>query len=439
MKVPSSAQPPTSGAGPPRRATAAGAAAAIAAAAIAADALTAGAAADGAAARTRASDPVEHTAVEHSAVVDGPERPLAHRAHPPRSARCADGSRTSSRSPATTRRTKETTMRRPSNRQSLIAAMSLTGALLLTACGGTDAPAADEDSPLTSFYKSISGDLDPEAQQKKFEEQNRKAEELVAACMAEQGFEYTPVDQSAGMVTMDEERDPEEYAAEYGYGMTIVQEPSAEEQAEMESYVDPNQAYTESMSETELNAYYAALHGDMAAAEPDENGEIPPMETAEMGCWGAAQNEASGGEQELWESEDMIAFSDASSKLYEDIAKSPKMDEVTAKWSDCMADAGFDHATPQEAMDSFMEASNSLYENQSPEGPSEAEQAEIDEKLSTLQEEEKDTAVADQACQEKVGYQDVYRTVTFELEQAFVDENKDLLDRVTAAYAEFEK
>ncbi|GAA3228874.1 hypothetical protein ACFP63_04285 [Oerskovia jenensis] len=331
-------------------------------------------------------------------------------------------------------------MRRPSTRPAAITALGLTGMLLLTACGGADAPAADEDSPLTAFYESISGDLDSEAQQKKYEEQNRKAEELVAACMVEQGFEYIPVDQSANVVTFEEEEhDPEKYAAENGYGMTIYQEPTEEEQAEMESYVDPNQDYLASMSETEMNAYNTALHGDMFAVEPDENGEMPPLETSQMGCWGAAQNEASGGEQELWESEDMTAFNDASTKLWEDVEKSPKLSEANAKWSDCMADAGFDHASPQAAMDHFMEASNSLYANENPDGPSEAEQAETEERLATLQDEERSTAVADYACQEEVGYADVRRTVQFELEKTFVEENKDLLDRITAAYEEFNK
>ncbi|MDF2846930.1 MAG: hypothetical protein K0R97_912 [Oerskovia sp.] len=325
-------------------------------------------------------------------------------------------------------------MRRPSTRPTTITALSLTGMLLLTACGGgTDTPSADEDSPLTAFYESISGDLDPEAQQKKWEEQNRKAEELTAACMVEQGFEYIPVDQSGGMVTFDEEEhDPEKYAAEYGYGMTIYQEPTEEEQAEMDSYVDPNQAYVEAMSETEMNAYYEALYGAMNSAEPDENGELPQFAPEEMGCQGIAQNEASGGEQELWESEEMTAYSEAITKLYEDVEKSPKLTEVAAKWSDCMAEAGLDHATPQAAMDYFMEASNALYDGETGEGPGEDE-------LTALQEEEKSTAVADYACQEKVKYQDVHRTVQFELEKTFVDENKDLLDRVAAAYKELEK
>jgi hypothetical protein len=325
-------------------------------------------------------------------------------------------------------------MRRTATRRAVITSLSLTSVLLLTACGGSDAPSSEEDSPLSAFFEEVSGDWDSEESQKKWEEQNRKAEELTAECMAEQGFEYIPVDQSGSMTVVEdeEELDPEKYAAEYGYGMTNHQEMTPEQEEEMNSFVDPNQAYVEAMSETEMNAYYTALHGESYNMEPDENGEVQEIDLSQMGCMGAAQNEASGGEQELYESEDMQAFNDATTKLYEDIPKDARMTEVLSKWGDCMADAGFDHESPDKAVEHFMNASNELYSGDNPEGPDEA-------KLKELQELEKDTAVADLDCQKKVKYEDVHRTVQFDLEKRFVEENKDLLDRVRSAYAELEK
>ncbi|MHA7132329.1 hypothetical protein [Oerskovia turbata] len=326
-------------------------------------------------------------------------------------------------------------MRRTTTRRALITSLSLSGILVLSACGGADAPAADEDSPLTVFFESIHGDWNSEESQKKFEEQNRKAEELTAECMAELGFEYIPNDQSGGISWApedEEETDPVKYAAENGYGMTVQPEFTPEQEEEMNSYVDPNQAYIDAMSETEMNAYYAALYGDMEGMEPDENGEMPELAPEQMGCSSKAYEEASGGEQELYESEDMQAFEEATTKLYEDTAKDARMTEVVAKWVDCMADAGFDHESPDAAFEHFMNASNEMYSGDNPEGPDEAE-------LKELQELEKDTAVADQKCKEKVKYDEVQRTVQFDLEKTFVEENKDLLDRVSAAYAEIQK
>ncbi|MET4225961.1 hypothetical protein [Oerskovia enterophila] len=321
-------------------------------------------------------------------------------------------------------------MRRPSTRPVAVTALGLSGILLLSACSGGGAPAADEDSPLTAYYEEVYGDFESDEQQKKMEEQQRKVEELVATCMSEQGFEYTPVDQS--MTSWSSENptdDPEKYAAEYGYGMTIYQEPSAEEQAEMDAYVDPNQDYVDAMSETEQTAYYTALHGEMSMMEYDEDAEMPEYDPSTAGCYGSAQEEVSGGQQELWESEEMTAFSDATTKLYEDVARDPRLEEVTSKWADCMADAGFDYATPEEPSEFFMNASNDLYSGENPEGPSE-------EDLTALQDQEKDTAVADYACKTKVGYDKVQRTVQFDLESAFMKDNKDMLDRVAAAYKE---
>jgi Spy/CpxP family protein refolding chaperone len=322
-------------------------------------------------------------------------------------------------------------MLRPTTRSTTITALSVASMLLLTACGGSDAPSAEKNSPLEAFFEDVVGDWDSDEQQKKWEEQNRKAEELIAECMAEQGFEYIPVEQSGGVTVSadEEEHDPEKYAAENGYGMSVQPEMTPEQEEEMNSFVDPNQAYVEAMSETEMNAYNTALHGESFNMEPDENGEMPEIDMSQMGCWGTAQNEASGGEQELYESEDMQAFNDATTKLYEDIPKDARMTEVLSK---CMADAGFDQESPELAMEHFMNASNELYSGDNPEGPDEAE-------LKALQELEKDTAVADLDCQKKTKYQDVHRSVQIDLEQKFVDENTDLLERVRSAYAELKK
>lgn len=83
-------------------------------------------------------------------------------------------------------------MRRPSTSTTAIATLGLVGTLLLTACGGTDAAVPEEESPLTMFYQSLTGDLSRDEMIRKTQEDNRRAEELTAECMAAEGFEYIP-------------------------------------------------------------------------------------------------------------------------------------------------------------------------------------------------------------------------------------------------------
>ncbi len=76
-------------------------------------------------------------------------------------------------------------------------------ALLLTGCSGSDEDAtgaseeAEQTSPLSEYLSAVyGGDLSPEEQEKKFAEEQRETEELVARCMQEEGFEYTPTTSS---------------------------------------------------------------------------------------------------------------------------------------------------------------------------------------------------------------------------------------------------
>ena len=69
---------------------------------------------------------------------------------------------------------------------------------LLVGCasGGSD-PTDDgtltyEDSPLAVYWESIGGSQDPEDA----DAQMARSEEIVAACMQDEGFEYTPQDMS---------------------------------------------------------------------------------------------------------------------------------------------------------------------------------------------------------------------------------------------------
>lgn len=323
-----------------------------------------------------------------------------------------------------------TMARRLTARRTTTTAMLLGGALLLAACG-SDGATSDSatEGPLGEFFADAY-DWDED----QFQAEQMEIEEAMARCMADQGFEYQPVDQSAMSFTSStEDQDPEQYAAEYGYGYSNYQEPSAEEQAAMDEWVDPNQEYVEAMSESEQTAYYEALYGEQTFMEYDEEAEMPAYDPSTAGCQGAAELEVRGDQNALYESEEMLAFNEAIEKLYADIAADPRIREADTAWAGCMADAGFTgYATPQEASDAMMEQSNALWEGDDPEGPSEA-------KLAEVQELERDTAVADLACKNEVDYEKTHIEVQHELEAAFVDEHRDQMEAVRDLIAEAQR
>ena len=126
---------------------------------------------------------------------------------------------------------------------------------------GASGKLTHEDSPLDKYMSAAYGDSDEE----KAIADSKKAEESTAACMAAEGFDYIPVDQSQNMSSFDAaditERDTEAWVAANGYGMTQNPEDMAAQQEESESSVEPNQDYVASLSQTEQNAFYAVLHG----------------------------------------------------------------------------------------------------------------------------------------------------------------------------------
>ena len=74
------------------------------------------------------------------------------------------------------------------------AALALGAALVLSGCGVIGAPEKldPEKSPLAEYMSACYGEQDQEF----YDKQSKQVEELVAACMADEGFEYIPVDQS---------------------------------------------------------------------------------------------------------------------------------------------------------------------------------------------------------------------------------------------------
>lgn len=321
----------------------------------------------------------------------------------------------------------------------------------LAACGGDNGGSGGEDltyedSPLNTIFAGLSswGDMSEEEMQAQNEEQNRKVEELVAQCMAEQGFDYKPNTDTGSYYysgDMYEGLEPIEYARQYGYGMTTWEDtPSAQEMNEQEptEWVDPNADVYESMSDSERAAWDEALWG--APQEWDEDADMEEYEWnwEDSGCYGVAQHQVyevdspDGDLMSLYEDPQFAELFEAMGELYTTMQSDPRMAELNKAWANCMADAGFpDFASPEEAQNSINDALNALYE-------------EIDESawedpdftgpdMTEVKKVEIETATADFTCRAEVDYDNEQLRIQFDIEQKFIDENRAAVDALLQA------
>lgn len=355
---------------------------------------------------------------------------------------------------------------------------------------GEEATDEEESGEVTSLNAFFGFDPnDPDASAAQFARMNMRQQDLVAACMINQGFEYVPA-----VVPIDAQDfvfDEEEYAREQGFGISIEWRGDGGDSI-WEQWVDPNQAIVEKLSASERDAYQKALYGaptglefgsftssgseggDSASAEEYEPAEVESgsaasdIESAEVesepteeslwggGCMGEANQEIYGKADEvLQELEPMFT------ELQERVESDPRMVEASKGWTTCMADRGYDFQTVEELWDRGLEEirtrHNELVGRSDPFAGMTEEEAEIfwetsspeaiddffeqhesqtrqdvdQEALAALQQEERDLAVANYECGEK--QREIAQEVAQELESKFISENRDVLERARAS------
>jgi hypothetical protein len=197
-----------------------------------------------------------------------------------------------------------------------------------------------------------------------------EVEELTAACMREEGWEYTPVDWSAqGPETASEDEalmaDQQAYGRKYGYGVVHNyeqwEEPSLNGDEvigkDARQFEDPNQDYVSTLSPSESEEYYQSLYGggfssgvadgfgtapataatDAASTGTDVvDGTILPAKVRpeDQGCSGRASAEVYGADP-------MQSNPDLQTRMndyWEDSQNDPRLLSANDEWFDCMAD-----------------------------------------------------------------------------------------------------
>ncbi len=325
------------------------------------------------------------------------------------------------------------------NTRTMSAAVAGALVVLLSGCSGggsgpdgTGGPGEADATlgPLGEYYQKVLGEQDQES----FDDQQRRAEEIVAACMAEEGFEYIPVENNGMVVQVGGDDGPAwdsvEFAEQFGYGATTYEDMPGYSSGE--EYVDPNQDYVEAMSESERDAYYEALYGPPQEAPSDDaTAEAVEWDWTTAGCQGKGQHESSVANQAM-EDESFKVIMEELNHLYEGVADDPRLADIDSEWAACMSEAGYTFATPSEAQQSIYDAMNELWEQASADGANEPDEAAMAELRTT----EIATAVADRTCQIEVKYTERQQAIYFEMEQRIVDAHRAELDAWAAKYGQ---
>ena len=332
---------------------------------------------------------------------------------------------------------------RPSFSFPLLAAAA---AIALSGCAGPNGDAAADEGPLSKYLAALWDGED--WNEESFEEEQKKTEELKAACMADEGFDYTPAPASGGMVTLGGEDDLDwnsvEFAEQYGYGIASWPGDDEMQAADEEAWEDPNQDYYMSLSESERAAYDEALYGPQPTEEEwaamEESGEYQEYDWTTAGCSGKAMHEVQGEDSGAAAYEDpefaelFAEMNGLYSTVYGDgTAESitdPRAREITSKWAECLASSSrFTYDSPGTARNEVMNEHSQLLGGDSGEAV-EPDQAEIEK----FKEREIAIAVADAKCREKSGYDDALTKLSLEIEQEFVDEYRPQLEALVAKH-----
>lgn len=323
-------------------------------------------------------------------------------------------------------------------RTPLLPAVAATvAALALAGCsGGGSTPTQDETGPMTAFFEKVGGGFEDED----FEKQQREAEEITAACMAEQGFEYTPAEpMSVGTEGDDDipEWDSKEYAEQYGYGATTSEEIYGDGGGE--EYVDPNADYVAAMSESEQAAFYEALYGKSVEVDPEAEGETAAeaeYNWEDGGCQGKASHEVY--EQgQIWDDPALKDVMEEMNTEYESLADDPDLRKAQTAWATCIGEAGYDFAAPEDAQQSIYDEMNALWEAAMPTDPEAAADPEAsyepdEAAMAELKKKELALAAADYGCKESSGYIKAQKTAQLALEKRLWDKYGEQLEAAAA-------
>ncbi|MCL1801443.1 MAG: hypothetical protein FWG25_08815 [Promicromonosporaceae bacterium] len=244
---------------------------------------------------------------------------------------------------------------------------------------------------------------------------------LITACMAEQGFTYLPIkvfmspDVAAQASVPLNTRD---YAERYGFGIAGGHGRMTEESRPL----DPNDELLAEMSTAGRVAWNIALYGDPQTADDWGNWEM-------RGCWGNAML-ATGSVMQA--DDEWSSFGSELERFLMSIYDDPRILALDAQWASCMIDAG----QPEFSRPGFFGVNLTLRDQFSSDGLWNAEPT--DPRVIAFGDREIAAAVADWDCREALDYETEFRAIEVDLHQQFVDRHRAELEGWALMQAERE-
>ncbi len=208
--------------------------------------------------------------------------------------------------------------------------------------------ASGEGLVLNDFLPGVVG-FDVADAEQQYLQQERSAQDRIAACMAEQGFDYIPYVPSQDQGGFSGPDSEEEFVERYGFGVAtvILEDTQIDEEGfaaamEAERAKNPNFVIVEAMTPEEQQEYNAALYGlgpnpGDPLVEDGPNSTVTPSDPS--GCLPIAY-------EEIYNDDTWAAFDEQFGVTLEDmrstVESDPRIAELESKWSTCMAEEGYD-------------------------------------------------------------------------------------------------
>ena len=318
--------------------------------------------------------------------------------------------------------------------------------------GNGDGAGEEEPDSLADFF-GFDFD-DPDSAAAFSAEMERRVQESIATCMAQEGFEYIPAVRTQGGFGFSVQ-DEETFARERGFGITTFIGVEDAFLSSDEDWVDPNAEIVQSLSDSEREAYNEVLYGESFEFGDGGPGDGPGVvdDLFGSGCTGEAFQEVYGAWAQVF-----TELAPQFEELQQRVQADPRFKEANEQWASCMADRGF----PYDSQDAMVEQVNEEFSRRLEEitGPgdfdpfAEMSEEEIEEfmaersedeiadffdlaqqealgsidqdALEALQQEEIDIAVASFECASEtdVSIEEIFR----DYEGDFVRENRDVLE-----------
>lgn len=319
-----------------------------------------------------------------------------------------------------------------------------------TAESSTETPVTGADgrqpSPFDRFFNEVYG-LDVSVEERTEREMALEIEvqDQIAQCMTAEGFEYTPDPSvpnyqepgadAAGIT--DANRNDREWVARYGYGVVEAPERPMDRREgsggeEKVAGDGPNDAYLDSLSAPQREAYFVALFGPPLTEEEAE-AELAPED---RGCDQKARISVRG--EDPREAEEHEPLFEAIEDFYGTFPW-PGIAELEASWAACMTEngqGGFDR--PDDASSSIAGELNALWDAANPgsggDSSAAAEQTPPHDALTSLAAKERERALADLDCREHVDYWATYDSIQFAQEEQFMADHQQAFEALRASY-----